>query len=99
MIKTDHTDLRDLTLRPVAGLLKGVPEDVVEQLTVTAIKRHRDLVSKADTLFHKLPPDIKAGNEPTGLDHVEYLDAAIEMHSQMSALTTLLDILGRTPKV
>ncbi|AHG50187.1 hypothetical protein RLEG12_00870 (plasmid) [Rhizobium leguminosarum bv. trifolii CB782] len=28
-----------------------------------------------------------------------YLEATIEMHAQMSALTTLLKVLGRTPKV
>ncbi|KQV17325.1 transcriptional regulator [Rhizobium sp. Root1203] len=96
---TERTELRDLNLRAVVGLLNGVPEPVVEHLTVTAIKRHRDLLNKADKLFHKLPPNIKAGHEPAALAHVEYLDAAIEMHSQMSALTTLLDILGRTPEV
>ncbi|MBW9116379.1 transcriptional regulator [Rhizobium cauense] len=98
MVKTEETAVSDLNLQPIVGLLRGVPEPVIEHLTVTAIQRHRNLINKADTLFHRMPPHVKAGYEAAGVDHIEYLETAIEMHSQMLALTTLLDVLGRTPK-
>lgn len=98
-MNTKHTESREVNLRPVVGLLQGIPEPVIERLTITAIKRHRELMNNADKLYRELPPEIKAGRMSAGLAQVDYLDAAIEMHSQMSALTTLLSVLGRTPKV
>jgi len=98
-MNTPYNESRDLNLRPVVGLLQSIPEPVVEQLAMTAIKRHRDLLKITEELYRALPPEIQAGKKPAGVAHVKYLDAAIQMHSQMSALTTLLDILGRAPKV
>lgn len=95
---TASADQPDVELRPLVGLLAGVSEPIVELLTIEAIKKHRCLVSKADELFHELPENVRAGTETAGEEHVAYLDATIEMHAQMSALTTLLKILGRTPR-
>ncbi|NLS07311.1 transcriptional regulator [Rhizobium sp. P32RR-XVIII] len=89
----------DIDLRPIVGLLSNESEQVVEILTVGAIKRHRTLVDRAEKMFqvaHAAERDDK--NEPNDA-HLAYLEATIEMHAQMSALTTLLNILGRTPKV
>lgn len=85
-------------LRPLVGLLNGLPSPLVEQLTIDAIREHRKLLDRAENLFNELPADIKAGKQAGGDAHIAYLDATIRMHAQMSALTTLLHILGYTPK-
>lgn len=95
---TASAEQPDVELRPLVGLLAGVSEPIVELLTTEAIRRHRHLVNKAEALFHELPDDVRAGTETAGEEHVAYLDATIEMHAQMSALTTLLKILGRNPR-
>jgi hypothetical protein len=87
----------DIDLRPIVGLLSKEPEHVIEILTVDAIKKHRTLVDRAERLFQIAHTDDRGG-EPSEA-HVAYLEATIEMHAQMSALTTLLNILGRTPEV
>ncbi len=86
-------------LRPLVGLLAHVPEATIEQLTIEAIKTHRTLADKAESLFEDLPEDMKSGKRSGGPAHVAYLEATIAMHAQMSALSTLLTVLGRTPKI
>jgi hypothetical protein len=86
-------------LRPLVGLLHGVPIAVVDRLTVNAIKEHRKLADRAENLFHALPEEVRTG-KVAGCDaHIDYLEATIAMQAQMSALTTLLHILGYIPKV
>lgn len=89
----------DVDLRPVVGLLSKEPEQVIEILTIDAIKTHRTLVDRAERLFEIAQANERGGNEEPNESHVAYLKATIEMHAQMSALTTLLNILGRTPDV
>lgn len=89
----------DVELRPLIGLLADVPEPIVELLTVQAIMTHRELVQKAEALFETLSAEERSGAESGSATHLAYLQATIEMHAQMSALTTLLRILGRTPKL
>lgn len=87
----------DVDLRPLVGLLTDVPEPVVERLTRDAMKTHRELVAKAEALFNELPADQRSSASAGSDAHIAYLQATIEMHAQMSALTTLLAILGRIP--
>jgi TraR antiactivator len=86
-------------LRPVIGLTGGLATADVETLTVNAIRLHRQLLEKADQLFKALPDDFKTGNAAGGVQHLEYIEAMIEMHAQMSALNTLLGVLGYVPKL
>jgi len=88
----------DIDLRPIVGLLSNESDQVIEILTIDAIKKHRSLVDRAERLFQIAQVGNRDGKEPSEA-HVAYLEATIEMHAQMSALTTLLNILGRTPKV
>ncbi|MBD9445057.1 MULTISPECIES: transcriptional repressor TraM [Pseudomonadota] len=89
----------DIDLRPIIGLLSNESQQVVEILTVGAIKKHRKLVDRAERMFQVAHAgDRDDENKPSDA-HLAYLEATIEMHAQMSALTTLLNILGRTPKV
>ncbi|MFK4259233.1 transcriptional repressor TraM [Agrobacterium tumefaciens] len=86
-------------LRPVIGLTRGLAAEDVEILTVNAIRMHRRLVEKADQLFQALPENYKVGKAAGGKQHLEYIEAMIEMHAQMNALNTLLEILGYVPTV
>jgi TraR antiactivator len=86
-------------LRPVIGLTRGLPGADIETLAVNAIRLHRQLVEKADQLFQALPDDYKTGTGAGGAQHLEYIEAMIEMHAQMSAVNTLVGLLGYIPKV
>lgn len=86
-------------LRPVIGLTRGLSSADIESLTVNAIRLHRQLVEKADQLFQSLPDDVKTGTSAGGAQHLEYIEAMIEMHAQMSAVNTLVGLLGYIPKV
>ncbi|WP_174021937.1 transcriptional repressor TraM (plasmid) [Agrobacterium fabrum] len=86
-------------LRPVIGLTRGLPVPDIETLTVNAIRLHRQLVERADQLFQVLPDDIKTGTAAGGEQHLEYIEAMIEMHAQMTAVNTLVGVLGFIPKV
>lgn len=95
----DATLMEKLELRPVFGLTQGLPAADLETLTVDAIRKHRQLVEKADALYQALPEDYQKGWATGGAQHLEFIEASIEMHAQMSALSTLLAILGYIPKV
>lgn len=91
--------ITDIDLRPIIGLLSNESEQIVEILTVGAIKKHRTLVDRAERMFQVAHASDRDHEKEPSDAHVAYLEATIEMHAQMSALTTLLNILGRTPKV
>ncbi|CUX67080.1 MULTISPECIES: transcriptional repressor TraM [Rhizobium/Agrobacterium group] len=86
-------------LRPVIGLTDGLATADIETLTVNAIRLHRQLLEKADQLFQALPDDHRTGKATGGVQHLEYIEAMIEMHAQMSAVNTLVGVLGYIPKV
>lgn len=86
-------------LRPVIGLTRGLPSRELELLAVNAIRLHRQLLGKADQLFQALPQDYKTGKAAGGAQHLEYIEAMIEMHAQMGALNMLVGLLGHIPKV
>ncbi|OWW01869.1 transcriptional regulator [Rhizobium sp. R72] len=90
---------KDIDLRPIVGLLSNESEQVIEILTVGAIKKHRTLVDRAERMFQVAHAGDRGDEKEPSDAHLAYLEATIEMHAQMSALTTLLNILGRTPKV
>lgn len=99
MESEDATLTKKVELRPVIGLTRGLPPADLEILTVEAIRAHRRLVEKADELFQALPEGYKSGELTGGPQHLCFIEASIEMHAQMSALSSLLSILGYTPKV
>lgn len=88
-----------LELRPLFGLTDGLSKADLEALTIEAIRDHRHLVDKADKLFHGLPEDYKLGKSTGGVQHLTYIKASMEMHAQMSVVSTLINILGYIPKV
>ncbi|MEZ0211613.1 MAG: transcriptional repressor TraM [Xanthobacteraceae bacterium] len=88
-----------IPLRPLVGLTRGLPQSDLEAITANAIRIHRQLVDRADELFHGLPDACKTGRAPGGEQHIRYIEAAIEMHSQMAVVATLIALLGYTPSV
>ena len=86
-------------LRPVIALTEGLETADIETLTVIAVRLHRQLLEKADQLFQALPEEYRTGKATGGIQHLEYIKAMIEMHAQMSALNTLLGVLGYIPKM
>lgn len=86
-------------LSPVIGLTDGLATADVETLTVNSIRLHRKLVEKADQLFQALPDEYRTGKATGGVQHLEYIEAMIEMHAQMSAVNTLVGVLGYIPKM
>ncbi len=90
---------KDVDLPPIVGLLSDESEQTIEILTIGAIKKHRKLVDRAERMFQHAHASDKTREAAPSEAYIGYLAATIEMHAQMSALTTLLGILGRTPKV
>lgn len=86
-------------LRPVIGITRGLSSADLELLAVNAIRLHRRLLEKADLLFQALPQNYKTGTAVGGAQHLEYIEAMIEMHAQMSALNMLIELLGYIPQV
>ncbi|RWO59914.1 MAG: transcriptional regulator [Mesorhizobium sp.] len=86
-------------IRPVFGLTRGLPKADLETLTLVAMQNHRRLVDEADQLFQALPDDCKSGKATGGAQHLEYIQACMEMHAQMYVVNTLITILGYIPKV
>ncbi|TPP05037.1 transcriptional repressor TraM [Rhizobium glycinendophyticum] len=99
MTSNDFSASATSELRPVIGLTRGLPGPDMEVLAVNAIRLHRQLLEKADQLFQALPQDYKIGKAAGGQQHLEYIEAMIEMHAQMSALNALVELLGYIPKV
>ncbi|NTF16494.1 transcriptional repressor TraM [Agrobacterium tumefaciens] len=99
MVPENETVTDTCELRPVIGLTRGLPVADLETLTIEAIRNHRQLVEKADQLFQALPDEYKTGKAAGGPQHVGYIEAMIGMHAQMSAVNTLVGILGYIPKV
>ena len=99
MTAENETAAGSFELRPVIGLTRGLPVADLETLTIGAIRTHRQLVEKADQLFQDLPEEYKTGKASGGHQHLIYIEAMIEMHAQMIAVSTLIDILGYVPEV
>jgi len=99
MDSRDSAVLGTCELRPVIGLTRGLPTTDMETLAVNAIRLHRKFVERADRFFQALPNDYKTGKAVGGEQHLEYIEAMIEMHAQMIAVNTLVGLLGYIPEV
>ncbi|MFJ6328392.1 MULTISPECIES: transcriptional repressor TraM [unclassified Rhizobium] len=99
MVSEDSPMLETCELRPVIGLTRGLNRTDVEILTINAVRLHRQLLERADQLFQALPDEFKTGKSAGGVQHLQYIEAMIEMHAQMGSLNTLVGILGYIPKV
>lgn len=89
----------EIELRPIIGLTRGLRKEDLETLAIDALIEHRQLAAKAEALFEVLPEEHRKGCSPGGPDYLRYVKAMIAMHAQMSALSSLLRVLGYIPTV
>src|SRR3546814_406802 len=68
----DRLNGEAVDLKPLIGLLHGLPSPLVERLTIDAIREHRELLERAENLFNELPADVKAGKELVSDTHISY---------------------------
>ena len=59
----DRLNGEAVDLKPLVGLLHGLPSSIIERLTVDAIHEHRTLLEQAENLFNELPAEVKAGKQ------------------------------------
>jgi TraR antiactivator len=96
----DNSDAEErIELRPLVSLTRGLTLADLETITIDAIRTHRCLVDKAQSLFEALPDNCGTADASGGMQHLAYIKAAIDMHAQMSAVTTLVQLLGYMPNV
>ncbi|WP_026622788.1 TraR antiactivator (plasmid) [Ensifer sp. WSM1721] len=88
-----------LEIRALLGLTQGLPRPQLELLAAEAIRTHRLLVDKADQLFQALPEKDEIPEMIGSAQHLDYIRACIEMHTQTYATNTLINLLGYIPKV
>ncbi|MBP2449726.1 hypothetical protein JOH51_007234 [Rhizobium leguminosarum] len=62
----------NIDLRPIVGLLSSESEQVIEILTVDAIKKHRLLVDRAERLFQTAHKDDQGVNKEPNEAHIAY---------------------------
>ncbi|MEL4377348.1 transcriptional repressor TraM [Brucella cytisi] len=98
MRSENDTDLATV-IRPLIGLTQDLRLATLENIVIDAIRHHRDLVNKSDALFQSLPEECRSGQTTDNPEYVEYIKSAIDMHTHMSGLTTLLGVLGYVPDV
>lgn len=86
-----------LTITPLIGLLQGQPREVIETLTIEEIRKHRLLIGEATALEQRLAN--VDGQEGQGELELAYLSKMVALHTQQTALSTIIDILGYIPEV
>ncbi len=84
------------TIRPLIGLLRAQPQDLIETLTIEQIREHRRLIDVVTKL--ELQMNTSAGDERAKAEYA-YLSAMITLHTQQTAVSTLVDLLGYIPHV
>lgn len=91
-----HSERKHI-LRPVVELTKGLSQDDIEQLVISAVQEYRALLQKAEALFDRVSPCEQG--KGTSKPDFEYVEAMIALHGRMATLSTLLDVLGYTPNI
>lgn len=84
------------TIRPLIGLLRAQPQDLIETLTIEQIREHRRLIDVATKLESEM--NALAGHERANAEFA-YLSAMVTLHTQQTAVSTLVDFLGYIPHV
>lgn len=70
------------------------PRELIEQIAVEEIKRHRLLTDEAQILYDAM----RRSNEDPAAEHA-YLSKMVAVLGQQTALSKILDILGYIPDV
>lgn len=85
-------------LRPIVGLTRTLPRDILESIVIEAIRKHRFLRDLAE-IRHAESCRFADRKEATGLVEAAYVRAMIDVHAQQTVLSTLLEVLGYIPEV
>lgn len=86
-------------LRPVLGLAQDLPEKDLEDITVEAIRKHRQLREEAEALESPYVEHPPATGHTVGSVRLAWVGAMMRVHAQQALLSTLLDVLGYIPEV
>mgnify|MGYP001042127531 CR=1 FL=1 len=84
-------------LRPVVGLAESLPKRDLEHITIEVLRKHRRLRDEAEALDAACS-DQKAA-DTIGQARLAWVSAMMQMHTQQTLLSTLLDVLGYIPEV
>lgn len=86
-----------LVLRPLIGLMNGLPQDEIEWFVAEELQKHRLLREEAVRLEGLLEDG--RGNELWQNANRAYISAMIAVHAQQTVVSTLVDILGYLPEL
>jgi hypothetical protein len=86
-------------LRPVVGLAETLPEKDLEHITIEVIRKHRRLRDQAEALESSYSDQASKSADTVGQAHLAWVSAMMQMHTQQTLLSTLLDVLGYIPEV
>ena len=86
-------------LPPVVGLAESLPKKDLEHITIEAIREHRRLRDGADALESSYSEQRSKSADTVGPSRLAWVSAMMQMHTQQTLLSTLLDVLGYVPDV
>lgn len=86
-----------LVLRPLIGLMHGLPQDEIEWFVLAELQKHRSLREEAVRLEGILD-DSREGESRPDINRA-YISAMIAVHAQQTVVSTLVDILGYVPEM
>ncbi len=85
-------------IKPIVGLTKVLPKNVLESIVVEAMLRHRFLRDVAELRLAELRDEAR-GRDAFDSARLAYIRAMIECYAQQACLSTLLDVLGYVPEI
>jgi hypothetical protein len=86
-------------LRPVVGLAENLPKEDLEHITIEVIRKHRRLRDEAEALEASYSDQTLKSADTVGPARLAWVSAMMQMHTQQTLLSTLLDVLGYIPEV
>lgn len=86
-------------LTPVVGLAENLPKKDLEHITIEVIRKHRRLRDEAEALEASPCDQSSKLGDTVSQGRLAWVSAMMQMHTQQTLLSTLLDVLGYIPKV
>jgi TraR antiactivator len=86
--------MSDSEFDPFHHLYGSQPTDLIRQIAVEEIRKHRRLTDEGQVLYDAM----RRSNEDPVAEHA-YLSKMVEVLGQQMALSKILDILGYIPEV
>lgn len=83
----------------MVGLAESLPKKDLEHITIEVIRNHRSLRDEAEALEKSHTDRQSTGADTIGPSRLAWVSAMMQMHTQQTLLSTLLDVLGYVPDV